>query len=317
MTIDPASSAVSGGAPALAPVPGAPVPSVPADKAHRFGVLAAVLGVLCFTPDALVMRLVNMDPFALACLRGVFGGVVMTTACWMVYGAGLFRAMRGLGVWGLALAGLEAMTTMLFCLSIAWTTVANAMIAFAATPMMAAVIARIFLKERVAPQTAAAIAVVACGLGLVTVDASGQGATSLKGVAAGLASALAIGLFFVLLRKLKAASAAPVIGPGWLLGACLAFPFATWEPLTAAQWGGAFLTGGVIMPIAIGLITWGSRHLPAAEVSMFTLLEVVTGPLLVWAVLGEEPGPWTLAGGAVVLGALAAHSTWRWRHVEA
>jgi drug/metabolite transporter (DMT)-like permease len=39
------------------------------------------------------------------------------------------------------------------------------------------------------------------------------------------------------------------------------------------------------------------------------LLEAIFGPLLVWAVIGETPGPWTLAGGAVVLGALAV-SNW-------
>ena len=36
-------------------------------------------------------------------------------------------------------------------------------------------------------------------------------------------------------------------------------------------------------------------------------------PLLVWAVIGEFPGEWTLAGGAVVLGALLSHSLWRLR----
>ncbi len=104
-----------------------------------------------------------------------------------------------------------------------------------------------------------------------------------------------------------------MIGPGWLLGALIGLPFATFEPLSAPQWGGVFLTAGVIMPLAIALITWGSRQLPAAETSMMTLLEVVAGPLLVWLALGEEPRPWTLAGGAVVLTALAAHSAWRLR----
>ena len=38
------------------------------------------------------------------------------------------------------------------------------------------------------------------------------------------------------------------------------------------------------------------------------LLEAVLGPLLVWLVLAEFPGLWTLAGGAVVLGALALNN---------
>lgn len=209
--------------------------------------------------------------------------------------------------------GLEAATTVLFCLSIMWTDVANAMLAFAATPMFAALLARLTLGERIPPATALAIGSVACGLGLVAWGARGEGAASLAGVLAGLFSALAIAGFFVILRRLKAQSATPVIGPGWLLGALAALPFATFEPMSAAQWGGVLLTSGLIMPLAITLITWGSRQLPAAETSMMTLLEVVTGLILVWLALGEEPGPWTLAGGAVVLCALGAHSAWRLR----
>jgi drug/metabolite transporter (DMT)-like permease len=38
------------------------------------------------------------------------------------------------------------------------------------------------------------------------------------------------------------------------------------------------------------------------------LLEAVFGPLLVWLVLAEFPGGWTLAGGAVVLGALTLNN---------
>ncbi len=305
------------------PAPGAAVPGGPATAAPRAphdpkrGLAIVALGVLVFTPDALVMRLVDIDAFALAVWRGLIGGLVMTAGCLVAFGAGLPRAIAALGRWGLVLMALEATTTVLFCLSIMWTNVANAMLAFAATPMLAALIARLTLGERIPAPTALAIAAVASGLGFVAWGARDEGAVSLAGVLAGLGSALAIAGFFVILRRLKAQSATPVIGPGWLLGALLALPFATFEPMSPAQWSGVFLTAGLIMPLAIALITWGSRQLPAAETSMMTLLEVVAGPILVWLVLGEDPGPWTLAGGAVVLTALAAHSAWRLRRTPA
>jgi drug/metabolite transporter (DMT)-like permease len=44
---------------------------------------------------------------------------------------------------------------------------------------------------------------------------------------------------------------------------------------------------------------------------MITLLEVILGPLLVWAVLGEDPGPRTLLGGAVILAAITTHTARR------
>ncbi|SFI65036.1 DMT family transporter [Albimonas pacifica] len=302
-----------GAVPELSPAPVLSPEAAPSAAASRRGLLVVALGVLVFTPDALAMRLSGLDGFALASLRGFFGGTVLTLGCLAVFGRGLPRAIRGLGRWGVALLALEAATTVLFTLSIMWTSVANAMLAFAATPMLAALMARAFLGERIPPQTAAAIAATAAGLGLVAAGAWGEGALSLTGIAAGFASAFCIASFFVILRRLKAASATPVIGPGWLLGGLLALPFASFGAPEPAQIGWAFVSGGIVMPAAIALISWGSRRLPAAETSMLTLLEVVTGPILVWIVLGENPGPWTFAGGAVVLSALAAHAAWRWR----
>ena len=48
----------------------------------------------------------------------------------------------------------------------------------------------------------------------------------------------------------------------------------------------------------------GPRYISAPEVSLLILLESVLAPLLVWAVISENPGFWALAGGGVVIGAL-------------
>jgi drug/metabolite transporter, DME family len=59
--------------------------------------------------------------------------------------------------------------------------------------------------------------------------------------------------------------------------------------------------------IGLGLVflTIGGRLIPAAEVALITLLEVVLGPLWVWIFLSEQPSAATLAGGAIVLAAVA------------
>jgi drug/metabolite transporter (DMT)-like permease len=49
----------------------------------------------------------------------------------------------------------------------------------------------------------------------------------------------------------------------------------------------------------------GPRYIPSAEVSLLLLLEAVFAPVLVWAVLGEDPGEMTLAGGAMLIAVLA------------
>lgn len=65
----------------------------------------------------------------------------------------------------------------------------------------------------------------------------------------------------------------------------------------------------------MGLLQIGPRYLPAAEVSLITMLEIVMGPLLVWWVLGEYPGEATLWGGAAIIVAILVHAFWQLRHL--
>jgi drug/metabolite transporter (DMT)-like permease len=52
------------------------------------------------------------------------------------------------------------------------------------------------------------------------------------------------------------------------------------------------------------LLTVGARLIPAAQVGLITLLEVVLGPVWVWLALDERPSTLTLVGGAIVIGAI-------------
>jgi drug/metabolite transporter (DMT)-like permease len=84
----------------------------------------------------------------------------------------------------------------------------------------------------------------------------------------------------------------------------LAAPFAD-----AGEIGGKDLLLLAVLGIAqIGLgfilLTIGARLIPAGEVALITLLEIVLGPLWVWIALGEQPSATTLAGGAIVLAAV-------------
>jgi drug/metabolite transporter (DMT)-like permease len=52
------------------------------------------------------------------------------------------------------------------------------------------------------------------------------------------------------------------------------------------------------------LLTAGARLIPAAQVGLLTLLEVVLGPVWVWLALDERPTTLTLMGGAIVIVAI-------------
>ena len=60
--------------------------------------------------------------------------------------------------------------------------------------------------------------------------------------------------------------------------------------------------------LGMTLFTYGSKAVPAAELALLAMSEVVLGPLWVWLALGETAGLWTLLGGALLLAAIAGNA---------
>ena len=61
--------------------------------------------------------------------------------------------------------------------------------------------------------------------------------------------------------------------------------------------------------LGLALLTMGARLIPAAQVGLITLLEVVLGPFWVWLAYDERPETATLIGGAVVIVAIVIQTS--------
>jgi drug/metabolite transporter (DMT)-like permease len=110
----------------------------------------------------------------------------------------------------------------------------------------------------------------------------------------------------VIARHRRDVSMAPAAGLAQLMLLVLAAP--------VALAGGVELTGPDVLwlvvfgagQIGVGLIlfTIGARLIPAAQVALISLLEVVLGPLWVWLAVDERPSLATVIGGAIVVAAV-------------
>jgi len=65
-----------------------------------------------------------------------------------------------------------------------------------------------------------------------------------------------------------------------------------------------------VIQIGVGMtaLTIGSRHVPAAELALLSLTEVILAPVWVWIGVGEVPSLLTLVGGGIVLAAIAGQA---------
>jgi drug/metabolite transporter (DMT)-like permease len=281
---------------------------------QAFGVLVTLAGVMIFVPDALLMRLIGGDMLVLAVWRGFLAGGVLLLGN-LILAPGSLPAK---GEWfdrrGLLIIGLNAAGVISWCSAMQYTSTANALLVLAIAPFLAAILSFVLLKERIDRATGLAITLVFSGVLLIAWGSLGHG--RLLGDAFAFLNAITIAGYYVTLRTTGRRNMLPHLALGSILGGLLALPLADFEPLTQTQMLLILLSGAVILPAAVGLLILGPRYLPAPEVTMITLLEVILGPLLVWAVIGENPGQLTLIGGAVIVITVALHALRRLSFAE-
>jgi drug/metabolite transporter (DMT)-like permease len=105
----------------------------------------------------------------------------------------------------------------------------------------------------------------------------------------------------------------PAVLLGALLSAAVTLPLALPLSATAHDLSWLALLGVFQLAIPCLLVVRLSKVLPAPEISLLGLLEVIFGVVLAWVGAGEVPGPDALAGGALVIAALIGNEWWATR----
>lgn len=190
------------------------------------------------------------------------------------------------------------------------TSVANAMLLFATAPFLAAVLGWIVLKEPVRSATWIAIIVALGGIAIMVADKSGG--VGLFGSLAALGSALGFAVFTVALRWGRTGEMLPSVFLSGIFALVITFgvcQFMGFSIKVSVSDGAVAMCMGVFQ-VGAGLIlyTLGSRSLPAAELTLLSLAEVLLGPLWVWLFLEETASVNTLIGGAVLLAAIVGNA---------
>jgi drug/metabolite transporter (DMT)-like permease len=270
---------------------------------HAKGLLVTTLGVICVVPDSLFVKLIVADPMVTAFWRGMTSGVMILIGLLMVQGTRGFHAVVTSGWPGWIYIILIGSTAPGFVLAVTHTSVANVVFIFASMPVFAAIFGRVFLGETIRPRMVWTMLAVMVGLAIIAYGSGESEVASWKGDLIALYVSAAYAAALTAVRKLKSVSMIPAIPIGYIGAALLLWPFV--EPMApvAVQWP-LLLGHGAFIAIATCLLTMGPRHISSAEVSLLILLESVLAPLLVWAVVGENPGRWAIFGGTVVIGAL-------------
>ena len=211
------------------------------------------------------------------------------------------RAFRAIGRAGLAVAALMAVSSGAFIVALNYAPVANVLFMQALAPILAAALGTL-LGEPVPARTWTAMTIALAGVALMVGGPGGHPHALGEGMA--LLMSIAFAGTLVITRRRRDVSMAPATCLSQVAVLLAAAPFA--HPSGTGSRDLLLLAALGIGQIGLGLIflTIGARLIPAAEVALITLLEIVLGPLWVWLVQSEQPSVATLAGGAIVLGAV-------------
>jgi len=239
------------------------------------------------------------------------GAAAAILAYLLISGRPVLVLVRGAGATGVV-AGL--------CLSVAFTgyvwgvmhsTVANALFLYSPAPVFAALFGWLVMREPVARSMWLAMAGVIAGVGIMIGE--GLAEADLLGDLASLSAAVGFAGFVVGIRRGRQTdmSVAILIGAVITMAASAGMALVGGTGLVAptVDAGLAVTYGALVIGAGIVMLTIGAKSVPAAEIIVLSMSEVVLASIWVWLAFGEVPSILTLVGGAIVLGSIAVQAS--------
>ena len=286
-------------------------PAAGAPAGLRISHLQAVLGMLVvallWSSAGVVSRqLESASGFETTFWRSAFTALPLMAWLLATQGRGLLASIRmgGLALWVSGLCWAAMFTC--FMVALSFTTVANVLITMSLAPLFTALLARGVLGTPIERRTWVAITGAGAGIAWMYGHGLSTEPRHLLGsaIALGVPVAAAIN-WIVLQRRGGAVDLVPALVVGAVLSCAITLPLA-W-PLQTSAHDLAWLAGLGVFQLAVPCVMAVvlARHLPAAEISLLALLEIVFGIAWTWLWGGERPETAVLTGGSLVLGVLA------------
>ncbi len=190
------------------------------------------------------------------------------------------------------------------------TTVANAMFLFASAPFFAAIFGWVILRESVRKATWIATFVALTGIAVMVIDGISLG--RMAGNITALLSALGFAIFTIALRWKKLEDMLPAVFLAGIFAMIISAIICLIQGYTFSlsynDAGIALAMGIFQVGTGLAIYTIGSKVVPAAELALLSMTEVLLGPLWVWIFIGETASLFTLIGGVILLLAIAGNA---------
>jgi drug/metabolite transporter (DMT)-like permease len=284
-----------------------------ARRTERRGQAYVALAAVAWSSAGVLQRGVGADAATQVGVRAVFACIALFAYVAVLERGRMVAAWRAIGVAGVGFAAALAVASAAFIVALNHTTVAHVLFIQAIAPVLAALLARALLGEALSARTTIAMATALAGVAIMV---GGPGGGDLVGDGLSLLMALAFAIAIVISRHRRDVSMAPATCLAQVILVVAFLPFSDLGALAGDDVLALAALGAGQIGLGLAFLTIGARLIPAAQVALISLLEVVLGPLWVWLAIGEQATAATLTGGAVVVAAVVIQARGRATPVE-
>ena len=266
-----------------------------------------LLAGLIWSFGPLVVR--NMDnaelvPWQYSLIRGSAIFIILNLYLFLTEGSKFTNNYNKIGLSGI-IGGISlGIANLTFILSLTSTSAAVTLLMLGALPFLAAIIAYIFLNEKISKTTFIAIIIAAAGIIFMCFDSIQTG--TLFGLVNGLISSLGFAVFTVTLRWKKNTPKLTTVSIAGIFAAIISLLvifFNDSNVLMSLKNTSLSSLHGFIVCSALILYSSKSKYLPAADLTLLSLTEILGGIFWVWLPLfgiNEVPNNNTIIGGVII-----------------
>ena len=284
-------------------------------KDEKIAIPIVLIAGLFWSFGPLVIRYVDQPelfPWQYLFARGLIIFIILNFYLYLNEGTSFVKNYLRIGLSGMLGSVGLASAMMSFIWSITHTSVAITLLCLAAMPLITALLGFIFLKEKISINTWISIVIAAIGIYIMAMN--DQKIDNTTGLVFGLTSAFGFSIFSISLRWRKETPQFTTVSLAGLI--CALFSFYIIIQSNSSLFSSSknemlFSLHGTLVCIGLILYSTGSKHLPAAELTLLSLTEVIGGIFWVWLPLfgiNEVPSTNTIIGGFLIFISLIYYS---------
>jgi len=284
-------------------------------KDEKIAIPIVLIAGLFWSFGPLVIRYVDQPalvPWQYLFARGLIIFIILNFYLYLNEGISFVKNYLRIGLSGILGSVGLASAMMSFIWSITHTSVAITLLCLAAMPFITALLGFIFLKEKISIHTWISIVITAIGIYIMAMNEQKIG--NITGLVFGLASAFGFAIYSISLRWRKETPQFTTVSLAGLI--CVLFSFYTMIQSNSSLFSSSknemlFSLHGTLVCIGLILYSIGSKHLPAAELTLLSLTEIIGGIFWVWLPLfgiNEVPSTNTIIGGFLIFISLIYYS---------